>query len=469
VTVKQTCENPARGEDASFATILEILPEQRRDSAESLRLPTTGRPPIPGDHLAGGRLRRGRPAYFAGALEPCPLPVHDRLTTRAPGPRSETAEAVLMTNQGFDRAGAVELAERALEDPALEIDRTWQAVLVLVYADEVDLVEKSCPFVRAAPSWMACEYCRVRMELLGARIWMASGGYAKAAAALRGLLGTAPNSRLRHLTISWLLLSLTQLGRLDEANDLLQRSELDSRPLDGLPDHVELTFARGYLHYRCNRLQQALDDFIDCGRWLMERRVFNPVVKAWRSWACLTALALGQRELADVLATDDLLAALRWGTNRAVGTALWCRALVSDNPQAYGLCDSMALLSRSPALDVLADVQFEAGMLAARRGNVTAAQHLLSESGDVAERLGNAFRAERASSAARQPQIGLLSTLTKRELECARLARAGLTNSEIAARIFVSAATVEYHLTRAYRKLGVLNRDELSFSTAALL
>lgn len=465
--MRQTYGTSVRPLD-DLEAIAEVLPEQRTGSEIDRRSWAGPGHRLSDDQLFGSAPRSGGPVYFAGAPEPCPFPAEGRRVEPS-GPRAGSVQAVLMANQGFNRAQAVALARQALDYASLEIDRTWQAILVLVYADEFDLVEAVCPFVRAAPEWNASKHGRTARDLLAARIRMAGGEYAAAATGLRDVLVQGTHEQLRNLAISWLLVSLTQLGDLEAANDLLQQFELDSRPLEGLPDCAELTFARGYLHYHCNRLPQALDDFINCGRWLIERRVFNPVVKTWRSWACLTALALGQRELADILATDDLLAARRWGTNRAIGAALGCRALVSENPQARGLIDSMDLLRRSPARDLLADVQFEAGMLEARRGNVTVAQQLLLASGGEAERLGNTFRATRARTAARLPQISLLSTLTKRELECARLARAGLTNSEIAARIFVSAATVEYHLTRAYRKLGVLNREELSFSTAVLL
>ena len=57
--------------------------------------------------------------------------------------------------------------------------------------------------------------------------------------------------------------------------------------------------------------------------------------------------------------------------------------------------------------------------------------------------------------------------LTAREREVATLAAAGLTSREIAGRLVVSVRTVDNHLQRAYRKLGVTRREELADLLAA--
>ena len=52
--------------------------------------------------------------------------------------------------------------------------------------------------------------------------------------------------------------------------------------------------------------------------------------------------------------------------------------------------------------------------------------------------------------------------LTTREREVAELVAAGLTNKEVAARLFLSLGTVEANLSKVYAKLAVRSRTELA-------
>jgi DNA-binding NarL/FixJ family response regulator len=59
-------------------------------------------------------------------------------------------------------------------------------------------------------------------------------------------------------------------------------------------------------------------------------------------------------------------------------------------------------------------------------------------------------------------RVSCLDSLSPQELQVARAVGRGLNNVEAAAALFVSRKTVEAHLTRAYRKLGIRSRTELT-------
>jgi DNA-binding CsgD family transcriptional regulator len=53
------------------------------------------------------------------------------------------------------------------------------------------------------------------------------------------------------------------------------------------------------------------------------------------------------------------------------------------------------------------------------------------------------------------------AALTAQEIQVARLARDGLSNPEIGARLFISPATAKYHLSSVFTKLGISSRSQL--------
>ena len=78
-----------------------------------------------------------------------------------------------------------------------------------------------------------------------------------------------------------------------------------------------------------------------------------------------------------------------------------------------------------------------------------------------ADRAAAELRAAGVATPAGTPRQDPASSLTSQELQIAQLAAAGLTNREIADRIYVSHRTVAAHLYKMFPKLGITNRNQL--------
>jgi DNA-binding CsgD family transcriptional regulator len=195
----------------------------------------------------------------------------------------------------------------------------------------------------------------------------------------------------------------------------------------------------------------------------------SPTLLPWRSVASVALAHLGEEERALELAQEELRLAQELGTPRAVGIAQRAVALAgpADERQA-GLEAAVAALENSPARLELARVTCELGAELRRRGERSAARDVLRRGYALAAecgatRMANRARDELGRSGARlmrEPASGV-EALTPSEVRVAELAAEGLTNREVAQSLFVSEKTVETHLGRVYRKLGIKSRHAL--------
>jgi DNA-binding CsgD family transcriptional regulator len=97
------------------------------------------------------------------------------------------------------------------------------------------------------------------------------------------------------------------------------------------------------------------------------------------------------------------------------------------------------------------------------RGQLRIARDFFSDVGmeAFAERAGIELRAT-GEYAARGRTLRAIDQLTPQEVRVSRLVAQGHTNREIAAQLFISPSTVEYHLGKVFRKLDVKSRTQLA-------
>ena len=158
------------------------------------------------------------------------------------------------------------------------------------------------------------------------------------------------------------------------------------------------------------------------------------------------------------------------GTDWAVGIETRCRALLAEGEAADRLYrESIERLSRTRLRPDLARAHLLYGEWLRRerrrteaRGPLRTAHGMFEAMGmeAFADRAGRELRATGETARKRTTAAGD-AELTAHEAQIARLARDGLTNPEIGARLFLSPRTVQYHLGNVFAKLGISSRSQL--------
>jgi DNA-binding CsgD family transcriptional regulator len=157
------------------------------------------------------------------------------------------------------------------------------------------------------------------------------------------------------------------------------------------------------------------------------------------------------------------------GTDWALGIEARSRALVGDGDAAErGFRAAIDRLGRTQARVEHARAHLLYGeWLRRARRRVEAREHLRAAH-ERLDAMGVDAFAERAArelaatgATARRRTAGVREQLTAQEAQVARLARDGLSNPEIGARLFISPRTVQYHLRKVFAKLGISSRNQL--------
>ncbi|WP_138732059.1 helix-turn-helix transcriptional regulator [Modestobacter excelsi] len=181
-----------------------------------------------------------------------------------------------------------------------------------------------------------------------------------------------------------------------------------------------------------------------------------------------TAVRAGRPDLARTWVDELADYAAGTGTPAATAVVEHGRALLADDAEVH-FERALAAHAHSQRLPDRARTELAYGEhLRRARRRVDARAHLRAALA-LFEQLGAGSWAERAAQelrasgeTARRRDVSTAADLTAQERQVAGLVRQGLSNRDVAARLFVSPRTVDFHLRNVFSKLGVTSRAELT-------
>src|SRR5215218_8342340 len=178
------------------------------------------------------------------------------------------------------------------------------------------------------------------------------------------------------------------------------------------------------------------------------------------------AVRSGNTDLAPAALERLVASAEASATDWGLGTAARSRALLSESGAAEECyAEAVDRLSRTPLRAELARAHLLYGEWLRRQGRRTDARMQLRTAHQMLATIGMEAFAERArgehratGEKVRRRTVETRDELTPQEQQIARLARDGLSNPEIGARLFLSPRTVEWHLKKVFTKLAISSR-----------
>jgi DNA-binding CsgD family transcriptional regulator len=231
---------------------------------------------------------------------------------------------------------------------------------------------------------------------------------------------------------------------------------------------VGIQFCQWVSGILCNglgRYEQALEEARQASEQAPEL-----IVSAWALPELIEAASrTGQTQVAADALERLAAAASAAQTDWASGIHARSRALLSDGEDAEAAYrEAIERLGRTPLRPELARAHLLYGEWLRREGQRADARTQLRTAHAMFTAIGMAAFAERArrelaasGETARQRTAETHDQLTPQEAQIARLARGGLSNPEIAAQLFLSTRTVEWHLRKVFAKLEISSRLQL--------
>ena len=195
----------------------------------------------------------------------------------------------------------------------------------------------------------------------------------------------------------------------------------------------------------------------------------TPAFVPWRADAARALVMLGQHDAAHRLVREEVGLARQFGAPRALGAALRAAGTTAGGREGEVLLrEAVSTLEHADAPVEHAAALTDLGAVL-RRANrrteraVCCARRCTSPTRQAPDPLATRADTELRATGAR-PRRAVLSgtgSLTASERRVAEMAATGMSNRDIAQSLFVTARTVEGHLTQVFRKLEIGARDQL--------
>lgn len=236
---------------------------------------------------------------------------------------------------------------------------------------------------------------------------------------------------------------------------------------------MALTHAHARLELVRGCASRALELAMACRGHATSLNLADGPIAPWRVVAALAASAAGDAARARELAEEEVALARTSGAPRPLAIALRVRGRLAATAEARkDLEEAVGLLEDTTQALALAWARFDLGV-DLRKTHPASARDPLREALDLGAACGSASLVRHARQELRVLGVRPRRTarhgpdsLTPSERRIAELAGEGMTNRQIGQHLRVTQSTVEFHLTRAYRKLQISSRRQLPTALA---
>lgn len=272
-----------------------------------------------------------------------------------------------------------------------------------------------------------------------------------------------------HWAAAWCAHSQIERGAISDARGLADRLGFGQLVGDSMHLHAGV-LARARLLTAEGRPAEAAELALEIGRRCDAAGCTNPTAMHWRAVAAEALLAHGRADEAAAIAAAEAQLLRPWGAPGPLARSLRLLGLATGGSEGIELLrEAVAVSGGSPWLLEHATSQVELGAALRRANRRSEAREQLQIGLELAQRCGALGLTERAMTELRatgaRPRRAMVTgrdALTPSELRVAELVSAGMTNREVAQRLFVTQKTVETHMARVFRKLGIESRAQIA-------